>query len=67
MTLLQTQYDPPPARGDKPLLPWVGERSRMGLDLGCSTQWLHKSQMGRGRRVPQGKERVCWCWGLQSG
>lgn len=39
----------------------------MGLDLGCSTQWLRKSQMGRGRRVPQGKERECWCWALQSG
>lgn len=39
----------------------------MGLDVGCSTRWLHKPQMGRGRRVPSGGGESVLVLGLQSG
>lgn len=42
---------------------WVWGWGAAGLELGRSTQWLPKPQAGRGRWVPQGKERQCLCWG----
>lgn len=55
----------PSKQGDQLLLPRVGARSGVGLGMGCSGSrvGLPKPQAGRGRWVPQGKERGCPCWG----